>query len=165
MKKLILLVLILTLYSLKSYAILSDKDSNVIISSGKEYYEFTFNKRSNSVEVNEKLNTVFYCTAYRTTIPVAEFYDDRSSIDKVFIDVDGKKAKDIKPVYEYYSQNDIFFSDARICYFMLPLEKKGSSSEVTFEKNINDVKYFTAVYLSEPYKILKKKLPLRCQDG
>ena len=92
MKQQLLLITILVFACKNSWANLPGKDSNVVISSSKEYYEFGFSKRNNMVQVTEKLNTVFYCSAYRTTVPVAEFYDERTSIDNVAIEVDGKKA-------------------------------------------------------------------------
>jgi hypothetical protein len=46
-----------------------------------------------------------------------------------------------------------FYSDARICYFQLPLEKKNSESQVSVEKTLNDPRYLTTVYFSERYKV------------
>jgi len=97
---------------------------------------------------------------FRTVIPVAEFYDDKTSIDDVKIYVDGAKAKNVLPKYEYYSVDNIFYSDAHICYFKLPLEKKGSNSEVYFEKTITDPRYFTTIYFSDVYNIINKTVSI-----
>ncbi|MBX2924056.1 MAG: hypothetical protein KF746_17790 [Chitinophagaceae bacterium] len=142
----------------KSYA--SPGDDNVVISSKTEKYEFTYGSADNPVLINEQLNTVFRCDGYRTDIPYVEFYDDQSAIKEVNIFVDGKKNKLIRPKYEYYSIENIFYSDARVCYFQLPLEKKGSQSEVQVSKTINDPRYFSTIYFSESYKVENKQVIL-----
>ncbi|MFN0083439.1 MAG: transglutaminase-like domain-containing protein [Ferruginibacter sp.] len=132
------------------------KDSNVVISNSKEFYTFNFNKKDNRVVVNQNLTTTYQCREYRTTVGISEFYDDKTTIDDVGIIVSGSKSKYITPRYEYYSVNDIFYSDAHICYFNLPLEKRGSTSEVNFEKTITDPRYFTSIYFSDNYNIENK---------
>jgi len=134
----------------------AEKDSNVVISNAKESYSFDYSKKENTVKVKQELTTTYQCINYRSEISVVEFYDDKTSLDDVSIYVSEHKAKYITPKYDYYSIDDIFYSDARICYFKLPLEKKGSTSEVTFEKTITDPRYFTAVYFSDNYLIKNK---------
>jgi transglutaminase-like putative cysteine protease len=150
-----LLALLFTLFLLpKLHA--SDKDSNVVISNSKESYSFEFNKKDNTVKIKQQLSTTYQCVDYRTVIPVVEFYDDKTSIDEVRTYVDGSKAKYIVPKYDYYTVDNIFYSDARVCYFNLPFEKKGSTSEVYFEKTVNDPRYFTSVYFSDAYQVTGK---------
>ncbi len=139
----------------------ADKDSNVVVSASKELYEFVWQKSANNVQVKQSLNTSYYCNSYRTTIPVAEMYDNETSIDDVDFTVDGKKPKDIKPQYSYYSVDDIFYSDEHICFFPLPLEKKGSSSTVSFKKTISDPRYFINIFFSEPYMVMNKEVNIK----
>jgi transglutaminase-like putative cysteine protease len=155
-----LLVLVLTLCT-SAFSRFAEKDSNIVISQAKEIHEFVYNKKSGNVEVKQSLSTVYSCNSFRTSLYVMEMYDDQSTIDKVDFAVDGKKPKDIKPVYEYYSVDNIFFSDARICYFELPLQTKGSTSEVKFEKTITDPRYFTSIFFTEPYNIVKKEIAVK----
>ena len=108
------------------------KDSNVVIANSREEYIFNYVKKDKNVVVKQYLTTTYLCKDYRTQIGISEFYDDKTSIDDVGIYVNGNKAKYIFPKYEYYSINDIFYSDAHVCYFNLPLEKKGTTSEVSF---------------------------------
>ena len=136
------------------------KDSNVVISNATVSYNFDYNKKDNAVNIKEESSTTYNCLDYRTVISIAEFYDDRTSIDDVKAYVDGSKARNIVPQYEYYSVDNIFYSDVHICYFNLPLEKKGSSSEVYFEKTTNDPRYFTTVYFSESYQISNKTISM-----
>src|SRR6266542_1038144 len=139
----------------------ADKDSNVVVSASKELYEFVWQKSANNVQVKQSLTTSYYCNSYRTTIPVAEMYDNETSIDDVDFTVDGKKPKDIKPQYSYYSVDDIFYSDEHICFFPLPLEKKGSSSTVSFKKTISDPRYFINIFFSEPYMVMNKEVNIK----
>ena len=132
------------------------KDSNVVISNAKEEYAFEYNKKDKNVVVKQNLTTTYKCKDFRTQIGISEFYDDKTSIDDVGIYVNGNKAKYIYPKYEYYSINDIFYSDAHVCYFNLPLEKKGTTSEVSFEKTISDPRYFTSIYFSDNYNVENK---------
>ena len=150
-----LTILILSVCSFQ-LLIAAEKDSNVVISNAKESYSFDYSKKENTVKVKQELTTTYQCINYRSEISVVEFYDDKTSLDDVSIYVSEHKAKYITPKYDYYSIDDIFYSDARICYFKLPLEKKGSTSEVTFEKTITDPRYFTAVYFSDNYLIKNK---------
>jgi hypothetical protein len=139
----------------------AEKDSNIVISQAKESYEFVFNKKTNNVEVKQNTNTAYFCNSFRTSLYVVEMYDDQTTIDEVDYLVDGKKPKDIKPVFEYYSVDNTFFSDAKVCYFELPLQKKGSTSEVSFSKTITDPRYFTSIFLSEPYLVQKKEIVVK----
>jgi transglutaminase-like putative cysteine protease len=137
------------------------KDSNIVVSDSKELYEFIWQKSQNSVQVKQNLSTSYFCNDFRTTIPIAEFYDNETSIDNVDFIVDGKKPKDIKPRFSYYSVDDYFYSDEHICYFPLPLERKGSTSSVLFKKTISDPRYFLNVYFSESYPVLHKEVTIK----
>lgn len=134
------------------------QDSNIVISSEKEIYEFVFDKSSNTVQVKESLTTKYLCNDFRSSLPVVEFYNDRMMIDAVDYSVDGKKPKDIKPLYTYYQVDDYFYSDAHICYFPLLLDKKGSIAEVNFQKTIKDPRYLTNAFFSESYLVLSKQI-------
>jgi hypothetical protein len=151
----------LFLFALASKSFGEAKDSNVVVSDSKELYEFVWQKSQNSVQVKQNLTTSYLCNDFRTTIPIAEFYDNETSIDNVDFIVDGKKPKDIKPRYSYYSVDDYFYSDEHICYFPLPLERKGATSSVVFKKTISDPRYFLSVYFSESYLVLHKEVTIK----
>lgn len=137
------------------------KDSNVIISSAAEQHEFVFNKKENRVEIRQKLVTSYLCNSFRTALPVVEMYDNETSIDKVEVSIDGREMKYLKPSYEYYSIGNIFFSDARICYFELPLQKQGTIGQVTFEKTVTDPRYFTSIYFTDVYQVKQKQVQVK----
>ena len=136
-------------------------DSNIIISSAKEFHEFVYNRKASRVEIRQELNVSYLCNSVRTDLPVVEMYDNETTIDKVEASVDGRKLKDLKAAYEYYSVDNIFFSDARICYFRLPLQKQGAVGEVKFEKTITDPRYFTSIYFTDVYAIKSKQVVIK----
>jgi hypothetical protein len=136
-------------------------DSNIIISSAKEFHEFVYNRKASRVEIRQELNVSYLCNSIRTDLPVVEMYDNETTIDKVEASVDGRKLKDLKAAYEYYSVDNIFFSDARICYFRLPLQKQGAVGEVRFEKTITDPRYFTSIYFTDIYAIKSKQVVIK----
>ncbi|MFY7901254.1 MAG: transglutaminase-like domain-containing protein, partial [Chitinophagaceae bacterium] len=132
------------------------ENKNVTIPLAKEEYTFVYNKRQNRVEVKQTQYQSYLCNNIRIIVPIGETYNDNISIDEIAIKIDGSKNKTITPRYDYFSRDDIFFSDLRICYFNLPLETKGSTGEITFEKTILDPKYFTQIFFSEQYDVEEK---------
>lgn len=147
-----------------SFSVNAQETDNITISKKIEKYEFEKGSSANPVVIKQKTETFFKCNGYRTSIPYAEFYNDKSSIDGVKIYVDGSKAKYIVPKYDYYEIDDVFYSDSRICYFTLPLEKKNSESEVDIEKTILDPRYFTSIYLTERYLTEHKDVTIVVPD-
>lgn len=135
-----------------------EEDNNVVIKSKTEKYEFTYGNETNPVLINEQSSTLFRCDGFRTEIPYVEFYDDQSSINDLSVFIEGRKVKYIKPAFEYYSVESIFYSDARIGYVKVPLDKKGAETEVQVSKTINDPRYFTTIYFPESYKIERKQI-------
>ena len=146
MKK-IITFLVLTICTL-TIAKAEGRDSNVVISNANLNYSFDYSRRDKAVSIKQEQTTTYSCVNYRTNIAVGEEYDDETTVDDVKITVDGNKAKNIIPKYDFMSSGDYFFTDEHICYFELPLTKKGSSSEVHFEKTIKDPRYFSDVYFT-----------------
>jgi len=134
------------------------KDSNVVISNANINYTFDYSRKDKAVKIKQEQTITYNCVNYRTEIAVGEQYDDETTVNEVKITVDGSKAKNIIPHYDYLSIGDYFFTDEHICYFGLPLTKKGSSSEVYFEKTIKDPRYFSAVYFSDKYNVQNKTI-------
>ena len=157
-RRLIIAAIAVLSLNISGFALPAASDSNIVISSAKEVHEFVFNKKASRVEIRQELNVSYLCNSFRTDLPVVEMYDNETTIDKVEASVDGRKLKDLKPSYEYYSSDDIFYSDSRICYFQLPLQKQGAIGEVRFEKTITDPRYFTAIYFTELYKVKNKQV-------
>lgn len=153
-----LFLFINTIAFINIYSQKSDKEKNIIIESAKDEFAFVYNKKLNRIEVQEKQYTKYKTQLSAAKIPIGESYTDNITIDNVTVKVDGDKAKWITPKYEYLSQDDIFFSDQHICFFDVDLYKKGSTTEVTFEKTFIDPKYFCQVYFDESYDVQNKEI-------
>lgn len=160
MKKLLLLVLFFSCKTKLDAQENSDDEKNVTISKSKREFRFVKGNEEHPVQIKEESKKTYLCNSYRTEIPVVEFYDDEETIDNVVIFVDGSKKHGVSPKYEYYQSDDIFYSDARVCYFTLPLLKKGSESEVTFKKTTLDPHYFSSIYFMDNLAIAEQEIQL-----
>lgn len=137
-----------------------ESDNNIVITEKNERYEFVKGDKDAPVQVKQEFYTRYRCNSVRGNVSYVQFYDDQSRIDDVSVLVSGKRQRSIQPKYEYYSVNNIFYSDARVCYFGVPLEKKGAESEVVLEKTVLDPKYFTGVYFPEAVPVETKKVEI-----
>ena len=139
----------------------SPADSSATISSSKNSYEFVYNPKAGKVEVKEILNTVYTSNAYQVNLSIAETYNNDVTIDAVEAKVDNHSIHDFKPTYSYYSSDDVFYSDEKVCYFPLELPKKGSSGNVIFTETVDDPRYFTTIYFSEDLAIKEKEITVK----
>ncbi|NIG52108.1 transglutaminase family protein [Chitinophaga sp. Cy-1792] len=138
-----------------------DTDKNVTIANKEEQYEFVLSgEKDNPVNIRQDLKVAYLCNQYRTTIPFAEFYDDKSRIDEVKVYIDNARRKDIQPIYANYSIDDIFYSDAKICGVKLDLIKKGSESRVELQKTFLDPRYLTSIYFTESFPVAAKTVTI-----
>ena len=94
-------------------------------------------------------------------LPVAEIYNNDVTIDNVEARVDNHAVRDLNPTYSYYSADDVFFSDEKICYFPLFLPKKGASGNVVFTESVDDPRYFTTIYFSEQFEVKQREVTIR----
>ncbi|ULQ55167.1 transglutaminase domain-containing protein [Flavihumibacter rivuli] len=139
-----------------SSSIIANDSKNISISRQTDNYDFEL--ANGKVVVRNKTSTSYRCNAYRTEIPIVEFYSDQNKIEDVRIFVNGDRSWTIEPSYDYYSIDNVFYSDARICHFTLPLQKQGTESKVDFNKVILDPRYFTSIQFPEPYDIVEKQV-------
>jgi hypothetical protein len=147
--------------SIVSFSLLAQQqDDNILITDAKESFRFAEGDKDHPVIVKEQLSTSYICSKYRASLPVVEFYNDELQITDVNARINGNRVRNFKPVYEYYSSNGVFYSDARVCYFTLPLEQKGQTADVTFEETVLDPRYFTSIYFTDQYFIKKKEIEI-----
>lgn len=142
---------LLLFLSLAAFTNANDNDKNVIIESKNETYKFVKGKGDHPVTIQEEFTVKYKCTEVRSGLYFSEMYDDTQTIDDVDIYTNGKKAKYITPHYEYYAVKDVFYSDARICYFELPLGAKDATAEVRFKRTHKDPRYFSKIFFTEEY--------------
>jgi hypothetical protein len=124
MRILLLLVLFISFKTMLCAQESPDDQKNIVISKSTRKFWFVKGDAEHPVQIKEESTKTYACNGYRTDIPVVEFYDDQETIDNVSILVAGSKKHGISPKHDYYQSEGIFYSDARICYFQLPLEKK-----------------------------------------
>lgn len=149
------------LMSLSVFAQKNDDDANVSLKEVKREFSFVAGNNEFPVNIKEESNFSYFCNSYRTSVTVAEFYNEMESIDAVDILVDGSKKHGIVPKHDFYESDGIFYSDARVCYFSLPLSKQGAESKVKTRKTIRDPKYFTSIHFMEPYPIADQEVVIR----
>jgi len=122
---------------------------------------FSFDKKTKKVTANETTRERFICLKGDCTHYVYEFYDDESEIKDITVEYRNGRKKDVEPQKEYYSQDGIFYSDARVCYFELDFPSQGYQYSVEIEKFYKDLKYFTSVYFSKSYPMLSQRIEFR----
>ena len=137
-----------------------EEEPNVVITNSKKEFKFVKGDGENPVQVKEENRRTYTCNSYRTDIGIVEFYSDVEKIDDVDIYVNDSKKTGIVPKYEYYNANGVFYSDAHVCYFQLPLLKKGSTSEVFMKKTTLDPHYFTSIYFMEEQPVERQEVKL-----
>src|SRR5258705_5496370 len=153
-----LVTLSLAIFLLLQHTSAQEQDKNITIKEAVEEYKFVKGNKDNPVLVKQNMETVYLCNEYRTTIPIAEGYDSQVEINDVDMWIDGDRQKGFSPNYDSYNIDGIFYSDAKICYFNLPFEKKGKTSKVRFEKTVLNPRYFTNIFFTEPYFVEKKEV-------
>ena len=134
-------------------------EDNIVIEKKTESYSYNISSKQAFVE--EKAITNYLCLKWPEKITVADFYDLNSKIEKMDI----RAEKKIKPVYEMYRDEDIFYSDAKVCYFELPFSKKGERASVDLEKTYNDIRIFNKIILSEPQFVKEKTVEILIPNG
>ena len=133
---------------------------NIVISNSTIEYRFVTGNSDHPIQIKMESHQVFRCESYRTTMPVAEFYNNYETIDDVDIYINKSKKHDVVPKYEYYNADGVFYSDAHICYFQLPILDIGSTSEVVFKKTILDPRYFTNIFFMDREEIKTQEVKL-----
>jgi hypothetical protein len=136
-------------------------DSTISIRSAVESYQFVYNAKSGQVEVKQKQTATYTSSRFQATVPVVLNYNNQVTLNSVDCEVDGRRPRDFKPVYTYYGSDDIFYSDEKICYFPMVIPKMGGTGVVTFEQTVNDPRYFTSIYFTEPYAVDQKQVTIK----
>ncbi len=119
---------------------------------------FSYSNKLKQLVAEESQREKLMCIKGDCTHYVYEFYDDESEIKDIKATYRNGKTKPVDVQREYYSQDGIFFSDARVCYFELDFPAQGYQYEVKMKKVYENIKYFTSVYFSESYPLEQRKV-------
>lgn len=144
-----------------NWAAAQTTDSSATITSSKISYQFIYNPRSNRVEVKQISKTSYVSNGYQVTLPISEVYNDDVSIDGVECKVDNHTPANFAPKFSYMSISDVFYSDARVCYFPLSMPKVGSTATVTFNETITDPRFFNNVFFPEEMDVNAKEVVIK----
>ena len=126
-----------------------DVDTNIIIDYKKQSFLFKQDKGENPVLIKENYTTDLRSRRRSGNMLYTEMYNDHETIDNVEVSVRNRPFRNVDIKYDYYSIRDIFYSDARVCYFKIPFDEAGVPAKVTLSKTHNDPRYFTKVYFTK----------------
>ena len=156
-----LILLIINCFVIIAYSQTGQEgEKNIVLGKVSSEYSFVKGNGNYPVQVKEETEKKYTCKNYRTDIPFAELYNDMSTIDDITIYVDGSKKNGVIPRFDYYDANGIFYSDAHVCHFILPLTKMNATSEVHYKKTTLDPRYFTNIYFMDDYNIEEEEIKL-----
>ena len=129
---------------------------DVVILEGNETYQYKYNKKSNSYNVQLKGKETLMSITDNVTITKSIFYDAYSG--DVTMRFRNKLNKRIykHPSDEYVNINGLFYHDNRVVYAKLDFPMLGYINKYEYEKTYYDPKYFTTVYFSESQPVLNK---------
>jgi transglutaminase-like putative cysteine protease len=157
LKKILLCALML--FSLFAKAATGDEDDkNIVIENKRQTFLFKQEKGANPVTIKENYVSELRCVNTRTSIVYTEMYNDHETIDNVDVSIRNRPYRGVDIQYDYYSDKDIFYSDARICHFKIPFDENGVPAKITLSKTYNDPRYFTKVYFTEEYFVQNKEV-------
>lgn len=70
----------------------------------------------------------------------------------------------VVPRYGMYQRENIFFSDAKLCYFDIPFQRKGIEATVSMSKLYKDIRRFNCLFVAEPYYVNSKTIKIIIPD-
>jgi hypothetical protein len=115
--------------------------------------------KNGEVQVEATFSTTYKCVKPELAA-VSEYYDDYIQIKNVKV----KGVKGIYPQYGMFTQENVFFSDSKSCYFKIPFTEIGSEAVFSFDKLFRDSRCLTGVNLSEPYFVSSKTVKVIVPD-
>ncbi len=128
------------------------------VASESETYQITFeyNKRTEKVEVLEKITQNLISIDSRADIQMYALYDGESEIESFDIKYKTGKDSDAYIQDEAIKSNDLFHNDSRVKYTDLDFPLKGYKYQIEIVKRYKDIKYFTSLYFNDDYPTLEK---------
>lgn len=133
------------------------KDDIVILDS-EDDITFDLNKKQKKVIVHHNSKETLMNINHRADIHIYEFYDSESNIESFSMKYRNDKITSFKVNDELYKDNDLFYNDAKVKYITVDFPVQGYTYKYEMMKKYNDIKYFTSLYFSDDYPILKRKI-------
>ncbi|WP_378175912.1 transglutaminase domain-containing protein [Aquimarina sp. SS2-1] len=135
-------------------------DEDVALLNHSEIIDFDYNKKTDKVIVKNKIEQEFINLKSRTEIPLFVGYDDQSSIQNIFVNHRNGQSAGVRFNDEFYNQEDLFHSDARVKWAGLSFPLLGYKYTFGYHKKYKDVKYFVNTYFDSYFPIIKKTITI-----
>ena len=135
-----------------------DKEDHVALLSSKDFVTFGYDKKNDKVTVTHKIIEEYINLDDRSDITIYWFYDGQSTIENIKVLYKSKKTAYLFFKDEAYNSDGLFHNDTRVKYAPLSFPLKGFKYTVKSEEKIKDIKYFTKIYFSGEYPIVKKEI-------
>lgn len=126
-------------------------DDNIVITSSEEIYTVRMDGARKTVHV--RLSAEYEATRMGERFQVGTYYGDHITIERAVLKGIGGKVQ-----YRQVIPENVFYDDTKWCYFDMNLDRKGKKVQVVFEKVIQDLRYFTTLYLPDPYFVRQKTI-------
>ncbi|GAA0733436.1 hypothetical protein GCM10009430_47580 [Aquimarina litoralis] len=139
-------------------------EDDIVVLEYSEVINFDYNKKTDKVLVENKIKQEFINLKSRTQIPLIIGYDDQSQINNIYVKYRNGKPTNIRFRDEYYNQEDLFHSDARIKWSGLNFPLLGYKYTYGYKKKYKDIKYFINTYLDSYFPIVKKTITINIPD-
>ncbi len=133
---------------------------DIVILESSEKVTFSTNKNNDLVEVNYTIDEKLMNINHRADIQKYEFYDSQSEIERFSLKYKSDKTAYFMVKDEFYKSDDLFYNDARVKYMQVDFPVQGYSYKYQMEKKIKDSKYFTSIYFTDEYPIIKKTITI-----
>ncbi len=137
-----------------------DEKDNVAIIKSTENVTFNFNKKTEKVVVNHKIEEDLINLDERADIQKYYFYDGQSKILTFNILYKNKKRTGFRIEDEAFTSQGLFHNDSRVKYVNIDFPLKGYKYKSILKERITDIKYFTKLYFNDEYPIENKKITI-----
>ena len=124
---------------------LTASNENVVIENYDDVYRVIPTKDGTGIkEIKNSVKIDYRTRRTAGKAFAAAYYNDRITIDKA----SGGKAE-----YGMTDDDDVFYSDSKICIVELPMKKAGDRATARFERTFKDPKYFSRAALGAQYDV------------
>lgn len=133
------------IFLLIGIASLSAANENVVIENLDDVFRIIPAKDGSGIkEIKNSTKIDFRARRTAGKAYAATYYNDCITVDKAT----GGKAE-----YGMIDDDDVFYSDSKVCLMELPLKKEGDRATARFERTFKDPKFFSRTSLAENYDV------------
>lgn len=137
--------IVITLFLLIGLLHISASNENIVIENYSDVFRVIPLKDGSGIkEIKNSVKIDYRTRRTAGTAHAVAFYNDCISIDK---------AAGGKTEYGMTEEEDVFFSDSKVCVMTLPMKKAGDKATARFERTFKDPKYFSRTALSAQYDV------------